>query len=264
MPQPKDSSPRGGASRPRLAGSASARLALRRSCLAAMLMAGVTLAGCAVQAPRPPEGQEQGPSGFPADFYRQSAQRGLAVFEIDSAASLVVLEVRRGGPLARLGHDHAIASHNVRGYIAPGQGRADLFIRLDELVVDEPQLRADAGFDTQPDAAAIAGTRRNMLAQLHAGEHPYAVISMEDVDADAAEASVNASIALNGLTRAVRVPVHIEHGPDELRVRGKVALEQSDFGIVPLAILGGGLMVQDRVDVRFEIRARRARPSKAG
>ncbi len=237
---------------------------MRRSCLAAMVVAGITLAGCAVQALRPPQGTEQGPSGFPADFYRRSAQRGLAVFEIDPAASLVVLEVRRGGPLARLGHDHAIASHNVRGYVAPGQGRADLFIRLDELVVDEPQLRAEAGFDTQPDAAAIAGTRRNMLVQLHAEEHPYVVISMEGVDADAADANVNASIALNGVVRVVGVPVHIEHGPDELSVRGKVALEQSDFGIVPLAILGGGLIVQDRVDVRFDVRAHRARPSKAG
>ncbi len=239
------------------AASAGERRDCRRFVLAAAVVAFV-LCGCAVQAPRAPEVSEPVPPGFPVDFYQQSARRGNLVLEIDPGLSLLVIEVRRGGPLARLGHDHAIASHNVRGYVAPTLGRADLFIRLDELVVDEPELRAEAGFDTQPTPEAIAGTRRNMLAQLHAEEHPYAVIAMQGVDADAADASINASITLNGVSRAVRVPVRIEHGPERWLFRGRVALEQSDFGIVPLAILGGGLVVEDRVDVRFEIRARKA------
>jgi YceI-like domain len=220
-----------------------------------MAVVAFALSGCAVQAPRAPEAGEPVPSGFPADFYQQAARRGIPVLEIDPGLSLLVIEARRGGPLARLGHDHAIASHNVRGYVAPTLGRADLFIRLDELVVDEPQLRAEAGFDTQPNPEAIAGTRRNMLLQLHAEEHPYAVIAMEGVDADAAEASINASITVNGVSRVVRVPVRIEHGPERWQFTGRVALEQSDFGVAPLAILGGGLVVEDRVDVRFEVRA---------
>jgi len=221
-----------------------------------MAVVAFALSACTVQAPRAPEVGEQGPPGFPADFYQRSAQRGIPILEIDPAVSLLVIEARRGGPLARLGHDHAIASHNVRGYVAPTLDRADLFIRLDELVVDEPELRAQAGFDTQPTPEAIAGTRRNMLVQLHADEHPYAVVSLQGIDANAAEVSVNAAIALNGVERAVRVPVQIEHGADRLLVSGRVTLEQSDFGIVPLAILGGGLVVQDRVEVRFVIRAR--------
>jgi len=225
-----------------------------------MAVVAFALSGCAVQAPRAPEVSESLPAGFAVDFYQQAARRGIPVVEIDPGLSLLVIEARRGGPLARLGHDHAIASHNVRGYVAPTLGRADLFIRLDELVVDEPDLRAEAGFDTQPTPEAIAGTRRNMLLQLHAEEHPYAVIAMEGVAADATEASVNASITLNGVSRAVRVPVQIEHGPDRWLFTGRVALQQSDFGVVPLAILGGGLVVEDSVDVRFVIRAHALAP----
>jgi len=225
-----------------------------------MAWVALLLCACAVQAPRPPppQGKEQVPPGFPEDFYQRLAQRGVALFTIDPATSLIVIEVHRGGSLARLGHDHAIASHNVRGYVAPSEARADFFIRLDELVVDEPDLRAQAGFDSQPTAEAIAGTRQNMLLQLHADDHPWAVIAIDGADSVGSERALHASIVLNGVSRALRIPVHIEEGAGQLRVEGRVALEQRQFDIEPLAILGGALVVEDRVEVRFAIRAQRA------
>src|SRR5271170_1702061 len=120
---------------------------MRYKSLGAIVLIAAGLAACAVQAPKPPPGRETGPAGFPEEFYQQSAQRGVAVFAIDPAVSLIVIEVRRGGSLARLGHDHVIASHNVHGYVAPSQTRADLFVRFDQLVIDEPPLRTEAGFD---------------------------------------------------------------------------------------------------------------------
>jgi hypothetical protein len=53
------------------------------------------------------------------------------------------------------------------------------------------------------------------------------------------------------------IPVKIEQTAGQLIVNGRVALEHSNFGIDPFSILGGALQVQDRVDVRFMIRARR-------
>ena len=97
-----------------------------------------------------------------------------------------------------------------------------------------------------------------MLAQLHADLHPYAVIAVDGVDTVSDGPWLNASIALNGVRRAVRVPVRIEQDLGQLTLSGHVALEQSQFGIVPLAILGGALVVQDRVEVRFVIHAQRA------
>ena len=68
-----------------------------------------------------------------------------------------------------------IASHDVAGFIAPGEGRADLYVPLDALVVDEPALRSEIGLDTQPSAADIEGTRRNMLEKvLETDRYPYA------------------------------------------------------------------------------------------
>jgi hypothetical protein len=215
------------------------------------------LAACAVQGPQAPESTAQRPAEFPEDFYQRAAQSGSPVFAIEPGLSLVVIEVHRSGSLAQLGHDHVIASRNVRGNAAPDQGRADLYIRLDELVVDDPELRAQAQFATHPTEAAIAGTRQNMLAQLHAEQHPYALISVESVGVDATGPLLNASITLNGITLMVRIPVKLEQTTADLSVDGRVALEQTGFGIVPLSILGGALRVQDQVDARFLIRGRR-------
>jgi hypothetical protein len=106
------------------------------------------------------------------------AARGSPVFRVDPASSLVVILVRRGGSLARLGHDHVVASHDVQGLVAPGEGRSDLYVALDRLVVDEPALRAEAKLDTQPTEEDIAGTRRNMLNTLQANEFPFALVNI--------------------------------------------------------------------------------------
>jgi hypothetical protein len=228
---------------------------LRRPLIVAIAACGL-LAACAVQVARPPVVEDQGPEGFPASFYQQLSRRGGEVLQIDPAQSLVVIEVRRAGSLANLGHDHVVASHDIRGYVAPGEGRADCYIRLDQLVVDEPDLRAEAAFDTQPSSAAIAGTRDNMLRKFNAEAHPYAVVSVERVVVNVAGTQIDISMALNGVLRAIRVPAKIEKTAGQITVTGRVTLAQTAFDITPFSILGGALQVQDQVDVRFAIRAR--------
>jgi hypothetical protein len=229
---------------------------MRTGFVRAVVVAGL-LAGCASQAPRPADGEGEQPSGFPDAYYQQAAARGQPVYEVDPASSLVVIEVLRGGALAHLGHDHVVASHDVRGYVAPGEGRADLYLRLDRLVVDERDLRAEAQFDTQPSDEAIAGTRANMLAKLGAGTHPWALVAVRDAGIDVTGSRVNATLTLNGITRAMHLSPQIVFAVDEVSVDGCFTLEQTNFGIAPFSILAGALQVQDQVSIRFRIRARR-------
>ena len=204
---------------------------------------------------QPAGGAEIPPPSFPLGFYEGAARRGQPVFQVDPARSLVTVEVRRAGSLANLGHDHVVASHDLRGYVAPAEGRADLYARLDRLTVDEPRLRAQAGFDTQPGDADIAGTRRNMLGRvLRADLHPWALIA---VTRKAEGSDLDVAITLNGVTRRIPVRAAIESNAGDYAVTGTLAIEQSDFGIRPFSILGGALTVADRLDIRFTIVARR-------
>jgi polyisoprenoid-binding protein YceI len=229
---------------------------MRARFVAALFMAGA-LASCSVAppVPVPVAGDNELPAGFPEAYYLDAARRGAAVYAIDPGSSLVVLEVRRAGTLAQLGHDHVVASHDTRGYVAPAERRADLYVRLDRLTVDEPNLRAEAKLESQPPADAIAGTRDNMLRKLAAEEHPYAIIAVRGVDNDATGSWLNATLAVNGTERAVRVPARIAATPSELDVTGQLEVQQTSFGIAPYSILAGALQVKDEVAIRFRIHA---------
>jgi hypothetical protein len=253
-----------------------ARLRLPAPCLP-LLLASALLA-CAPQAPRQaqPALVTDAPAEFPDVDYRQAAARGEAVLRIDTARSLVTIEVRRGGPLARFGHDHVVASRHVQGWItlgppagsasgpapAAGRPRADLSVALDRLTVDEPALRTAAGFDTQPSADDIAGTRTNMLDKvLQAERHPRLLVQVRQSarvlfgTGDASD--MEAVITLHGVTRTLPVRVELDGDRDALSARGSFTVLQSDFGITPFSILGGAIQVEDRLVVRFELRAKR-------
>lgn len=196
------------------------------------------------------------PADFPALHYLQAEAAGEKVWRVDPQRSLVRIEVRRGGTLARLGHDHVVASRDVAGYVAPNEGRADLYLPLERLTVDEAELRSAAGFDTMPTTEAIDGTRRNMLEKvLEAQRFPVALLAITHPKGDAA--SVRLTITLHGVTRSFDVPVQIKFLPEGMAVSGRMHLNQTDFGIVPFSILGGALQVQDRLDLHFHIVAGR-------
>jgi polyisoprenoid-binding protein YceI len=226
---------------------------LRRALLLAF--AAALLAACVPPPARVPATAVPPPAAFPDAYYRQAAAAGRVVFVLDPARSLVLLEVRRAGTLAQLGHDHVLASRDVRGYVAPEAGRADLYVPLDGLTVDEAPLRAQAGFDTQPDAAAIAGTRENMLYKLRADEFPHALIAVRAPAS--AGAPYEVALTLAGTTQTLPVVARIEAAGGEWRATGRFSVAQTAFGIRPFSILGGALTVRDDVDIRFDLRARR-------
>ena len=203
-----------------------------------------------------PPAQTQAPAEFPARDYEQIAAQGGAVYRVDPVHSLVVITVRRGGSLARLGHDHVVAARAVQGYVAPDEGRADLYVPLAELTVDEPELRAQAGFDTQPSAADIEGTRANMLDKvLETQRFPHAIIRVSSVERSASGVRLKLALLLHGVTRNFDVPVQLQAAGNELSVTGSLVFKQSEFGIVPFSILGGALEVQDALDLRFAVQA---------
>jgi len=224
------------------------------------LLALALLAGCAPIAEQPAAPARDRPAGFPTAFYDSARQRGEPVYRIDTARSIAIMRVYRAGSLARLGHDHVVASRDIHGFVLlPANvhnGRADLYVPLDLMTVDEPALRAEAGFQTQPSAIDIENTRRNMLDKtLETVRHPFATLRLTPLPGQLPAISMNADITLRGNTRTRVVPVEIEASANLLRISGHFGLHQSEFGIAPFSVLGGALQVDDRVDIRFELYA---------
>lgn len=219
----------------------------------------VTLAACAPETAIPPAALAE-PAAPPQAFYRRAEASGQTVWRIDPQRSLISVTVRRDGALARLGHDHVVASHDVAGWVAPGMHQADLYFRLDQLRVDEAPLRRAAGLDTQPSDDAIDGTRRNMLTRaLDAERFPLVLMHVAQA---AAGRPFEVRITLHGVTRTMTIPVASTPLDGDagagIIASGAVSLKQSDFGIAPFAVLGGALAVKDRLEVRFRLVAQRA------
>jgi hypothetical protein len=225
--------------------------------LAAALVA-LMLAGCAPPVRKPAPAPAGPPADFPEGYYREALAQGKPVLRVDPAESLVVIEVRRSGSLARLGHDHVVASHEVGGYIAPDEGRADLFVALERLAVDEAALRAEAGFDTQPTESDIEGTRAHMLEKvLETDKFPFALIRVSGAGTGQGEVTLSVAITLHGITRTLQAPARIDADSRGMSVAGRLSFEQTDFGITPYSLLGGAIAVKNAVELRFRIRARR-------
>jgi len=222
----------------------------------------LSIAACAGVPQRAPPSSTQQPTDFPADTYRQAAALGQPVYRIDPKASLATVEAYRGGSLAHVGHDHAIASRQVQGYLLaandPRQARADLYIPLGTLEIDEPSLRASAGFEGVLTPDEIAQTRGHMLDQvLEAQRHPFMTVHAAWA-ADAPPHSVlDAQVTLHAVTRTLRIPVEFARDGDRLKVEGRFRIRQSDFGMTPYSILGGALTVKDELALSFRIEAKR-------
>jgi hypothetical protein len=223
------------------------RKKIRKWSIHATLLA-VGLALCACSAPPPP------PVAAPAAAPAPVLPAPQAAYRIVAGESLIAITVRRSGPFARIGHDHVVATRQLEGFI-DGR-RAELRFRLDQLTVDEPALRKEAGLGTQPSADAVDGTRRNMFGKvLQADAYPWVLVQAE-LEPGARDL-LKAAITLHGITRAYRVPVALREDGGTMRAEGRFLVKQTDFGITPFAVLGGALSVKDELELRFALSARR-------
>ena len=172
--------------------------------------------------------------------------------------------VYRGGALARAGHNHVVASHNLSGtaWVADDITRSSFEIRVpvNDLVVDETQLRLQEGPEFPPEVpdSAKEGTRTNMLgtALLDGAQYPEILLQSERLQKTEAGLQAQVRVSVHGQVRSLVVPLTYELTGDELNAQGQVALKQSDLGLTPFSALGGAMRVQDEIQVKFRLRAR--------
>jgi len=218
------------------------------------------LAGCQTSPPPAPAGPPTGeaasvPAPVPA---------GAHEYKVVAQESLLQILVYRGGAMAKLGHNHVIASHDLAGsvFVArdPLATSFDIHFPVDKLAVDEPALRAAAGADF-PGAVpqnAREGTHANLLSPGLLDGEKYPEIRLRATGFKAAGEGYEAGIevTLKGETHLLHVPVSVARDGGALTARGEFPLKQSELGLKPFSVAMGTLVVLDDMRVRFEIIAR--------
>lgn len=145
----------------------------------------------------------------------------------------------------------------------PGPGLTgagfSLELRLDELMVDPPAMRAaiGPGWESLISPESAAATRLNMLGQanLQAERFPFLRIRSLQVIGELPKVAASIEIELHGQRQALWVPLQILLGAESLKASGAMVLRQSDFGITPFSLLGGLLAVHDELLIEFDLGA---------
>jgi polyisoprenoid-binding protein YceI len=234
-----------------------------RAASAAILLV-LSLGGCPTR-PRPPEAPASTAIEAPPPAPGQMHHEGRP-YDVQSRESLLTILAFRGGALAKAGHNHVIACHDLAGtfYVPEDINRStfELHMPVAQLVVDEPELRAREGADFPTDVpeSAKEGTRRNMLSQalLNGADFPDISLVSNGIQANGASVQASVQVTVRGQQHAVRVPVTYTLANGELIATGDFPLKQSDLGLTPFSAMLGALQVQDEMRVRFRVVAREA------
>lgn len=207
--------------------------------------------------PRPPKLALE-PTSLPPSW---SAQTAPQTFHINAEASELHLLVYRGGTLARLGHNHIISSRSVSGSLWRGQSLQlsgfAITIPVNTLIVDDNEARAKEGDDFPLNVTEDAkqGTKTNMLRDtlLDGAHYPEITIRCISLQGEVDAPLAVAALRIKDRTRQVSVPVTVSTVDGRLHVKGTFDIKQTDFGITPLNVAMGALLVLDTVKIKFEL-----------
>jgi len=235
----------------------------------------ICLAGC----PTRPHGPESPPATAvgvppPPAGSLQPRHEGRP-YDVESRESLLTILAFRGGALAKAGHNHVIASHDMTGtiYVPDDQSRStfEVHVPVAQLTIDEPELRSKEGpdFPTEVPDSAKEGTRRNMLSEalLNGAQYPDILLVSEHIGAPAAAGSptpADVQVTIRGQVHSLAVPVTCSFEDSKLIVSGELPIKQTDLGLAPFSAMLGALQVQDELRVRFRIVARQAQVRGVG
>lgn len=234
---------------------------LRTAGLTALLL--LLLAGCQPQPATGPEHLAPAPGQpWPPYDYATAAATGLPLFRLDPERTEIDVVVRRDGPLARFGHDHAIALVEAEGFLLltepAGGSRADLRVPVARLRIDAQDARERHGLGAGPDAADIEGTRENLMRHvLDADRWPWVTVSLKAFSRQGDHWSADMAIGINGQQFTKRQPFQLRLEEDLVAVEGFMLLSQTDLGLQPFSAFGGGLRVADALEIHFRLSASR-------
>lgn len=198
---------------------------------------------------------------------RANTRVSADVYHLDSAASWIRLRVYRDGPLARLGHNHVIVAEQITGTILRAASVTDSAVELSfptaALAIDRDADRAQAGVDfaSAVTPEAIAGTRANMLGPKQLAQQQYPTISLRSIAISGAlpDLQIVAALKLREFDSQFVLPVHLSEASGMLIAEGEVQLSQTQLGLTPFSVLGGGLRVSDTIDASYRLVARLAK-----
>ena len=190
-------------------------------------------------------------------------KRTAQEYRVGEDSADIRLLVYKAGALAALGHNHVISAPKTTGviYRHPDlqQSAFELSLRVSDLVIDDPELRAEEGedFASRPTDSDIEGTRRNMLGERLLDGDNFPTISVVGTGLVEGRDDYRATLwfTIKGRPYSKEVPLTITLGQNEIVVAGEFELTHQELGLTPFSVMLGALQVADTMGVRVNLKA---------
>ena len=200
---------------------------------------------------------------LPMDAIQQMGEERPAgrLFLIHPDTSDLRIVLGAEGSLARLGHPHVVGGAVIQGELLLAddwrQSTFQLWIPVEDLMVDVPDWREDEGFPPNMPAGAIEATRRNMLSasQLDAVQHPLVIIEGLSITGPQWQPDISVRMTVAGYSSEWTIPVTLYWDTHRIGIVGQQRMRLSQLGIEPFAALAGRLRVADEFLLRFSLQA---------
>jgi hypothetical protein len=187
--------------------------------------------------------------------------QSAVVFQLNPIRSELHILVYRGGPFARLGHNHVVSSNNLSGSVWLTDQLTscgfDIIVPVADLIVDDPNARKAEGeqFGAAVPQEARDGTRKNMLKpeQLDGESFPRISLHAVSVGGSFETPVIMTRIELKDQIREIPVSANVSLHEKELTATGEFDLKQTDFGITPFSFGMGALQVVDTLHIKFRL-----------
>jgi polyisoprenoid-binding protein YceI len=182
----------------------------------------------------------------------------LAAYVIDPARSSVVIHVGKAGLFRFAGHEHEILATRFQGEIVAvpddlSRSSVSLAFEAAGLQVDEKKEPSGDGPKVQE---GMTGPKLLDVARFPAITFVSTAVSGRATSASTYDLEITGDLTLHGVTRRIRVPVHVELQGDSLEAKGRMTLKQTAFGLSPISV-AGVVKVKDEIAIDFTILAGR-------
>lgn len=181
----------------------------------------------------------------------------LVPYVIDAAASKFSVHVSTSGWLAVFGHNLDIAIRNFEGEVhldSESIESSSLLLRMDASSLAVVSKTSDH------DRIEIERTMQDQI--LNASGYPEIIYESTHAKVSAMSndrywMALNGELTLRDTKRPLSVSCSVILAGTGLRATGEFTLVQTQFGIKPISVMGGGLQVKDELKFKFDVVAKK-------
>ncbi len=180
-----------------------------------------------------------------------------SIFRIDADHSKLEIHVYKEGFFKAFGHDHLILAKRFSGQARFSEQRVEdssiaFLVQTKSLEVLDP---GESEKDRNEVQATMLGEKVLNSDKFPEIKFTSTLVHVIRTGSDGINAKLDGTLNLHGVEKQVSVPVQIRMSGDKLTAVGEIALRQSDYGITPIRVGGGGVRVKDELKINFELTA---------